>query len=171
MGQSNWLSTQVEGPMTETNRRVAALFRSMADLLESHRDNPHRIRAYRRAAESLERLGEDVAEVARRGGLRQIAGIGRDLSAKIKEFLDTGTVQAYDALLIPLPGEVSAWATLPGFSPSLIQHLYGRLGIRTLTDLETLVRSHLLRTLPGVDVSEEELLAAIHARQRSQSSP
>ncbi len=157
--------------MTETNLRVATLFRSMADLLESSRENPHRIRAYRRAADSLERLGEDIAQVARRGALQQIPGIGRDLSAKIQEFLETGTVQAYEALMIPLPVEVSEWATLPGLSQPVIQHLYGRLGIRTLTDLETLVQTHLLRTLPGVDVSEEELLAAIRARRRSEPSP
>ncbi len=157
--------------MTETNKRVATLFRAMADLLETRRENPHRIRAYRRAADSLERLGEDVAGVARRGALQQIPGIGRDLSAKIEEFVETGTVQAHEALMIPLPVEVSEWATLPGLSQAVIQHLYGRLGIRTLTDLETLVRSHLLRTLPGVAVSEEELLAAIRARRRSEPSP
>ena len=157
--------------MTETNKRVATLFRSMADLLESRRENPHRIRAYRRAADSLERLSEDVAGVARRGSLQRIAGIGRDLSAKIEEFVETGTVQAYEALMIPLPVEVSEWATLTGLSQAVIQHLYWRLGIRTLTDLETLVRSHLLRTLPGVDVSEEALLAAIRARRRSERSP
>jgi DNA polymerase (family 10) len=35
------------------------------------------------------------------------------------------------------------------------------LGIRTLDDLETLVRSHMLRTLPGASVDEDTLLAAI----------
>jgi DNA polymerase (family X) len=42
-----------------------------------------------------------------------------------------------------------------------VQYLYFRLGIKTLEDLDTLVRSHLLRTLPGVVVMEEELIAAI----------
>jgi hypothetical protein len=41
------------------------------------------------------------------------------------------------------------------------------LGIRTLDDLETLVRSHLLRTMPGVTIQEDTLLAEIRARRQS----
>jgi DNA polymerase (family 10) len=36
----------------------------------------------------------------------------------------------------------------------------------TLTDLEQLVRSHLLRTIPGFSGSEERLLEAITATQQ-----
>ncbi|MEK6525762.1 MAG: hypothetical protein AABZ22_02705, partial [Nitrospirota bacterium] len=150
--------------MTETNRAIAELFRSIADLLAVRRGNPHRIRAYRRAADSLSDLREDVTVVARRGELRHIPGIGRDLSGKIQEFLTTGTIQSYEELKTPLPPEIASWTTLPGLSDTVVQHLYFRLGIRTLTDLETLVRSRLLRTLPGVTASDEDLLAAIHAR-------
>ena len=137
----------------------------MADLLAARRANPHRIRAYRRAAESVLNLPEEVKAVAERGELRKIPGIGRDLSSKIQEFLTTGTIQAYEELNPPLPSEVSSWTSLPGLSEPVVHHLYFRLGIRTLADLETLVRSHLLRTMPGVTASDEALLAAIQARQ------
>lgn len=154
--------------MTDTNRRLAALFLSMADLLALQRANPHRIRAYRRAARTLQDLAEDIAVVAERGGLRQIPGIGRDLAAKINEFLATGRIQAYEALRAPLPAEIATWATLPGLNEAVVHYLYFRLGIRTLADLETLARSHLLKTLPGVTASEEELLAAIQTRQKTE---
>ena len=135
----------------------------MADLLDGQGANPHRIRAYRRAAETLSALAEDVLEIAQRGALQDIPGIGKDLSAKIEEFLSTGTVLAYDALKHPLPPDVAAWTTLPGLSEPIVQTLYFRLGIRTLADLESLVRSHMLRTLPGVTIDEPALLAAIAA--------
>ncbi|MGH7205504.1 MAG: histidinol-phosphatase [Nitrospiraceae bacterium] len=147
------------------SRTLATMFRTMADLLAAHQANPYRIRAYRRAAEALSHLSEDVAALAQRGALDQIPGIGRDLSSKIKEFLRTGTIEAYEQLRSPLPGEVASWTSLPGLSEPVVHHLYFRLGIRTLADLETLVRSHLLRTLPGVMASDEALLAAIRARQ------
>ncbi|MES4785406.1 MAG: histidinol-phosphatase, partial [Nitrospiraceae bacterium] len=115
--------------MTETNKSLAALFQSIADLLEIRRDNPHRIRAYRRGAESLLNLREDVGAMARRGELRQIPGIGRDLSLKIEEFLATGRIQAYEALKTPLPPEIAMWTSLPGLSEHVVQHLYFRLGI------------------------------------------
>jgi DNA polymerase (family 10) len=47
-----------------------------------------------------------------------------------------------------------------------VAYLYTRLCITTLTDLERLVRSHLLRTVPGFAGSEERLLEAIVASQQ-----
>jgi DNA polymerase (family 10) len=150
--------------MQDNNQRLTALFRSMADLLSAQRANPYRVRAYRRAADALQALEEDVATVAQRQGLEEIDGIGADLSKKIEEFLETGTIRAYEELKTPLPVEVKNWATLPGLSDSLVTYLYFRLGIRTLKDLEQLIQSHLLRTLPSFVGSEERLLKAVQDR-------
>jgi DNA polymerase (family 10) len=69
---------------------------------------------------------------------------------------------------MPLPEQVKAWAQLPGLSESLVAYLYSRLNIATLADLETLVRSHMLRTVPGFSGSEDILLQAIEdVRRRS----
>lgn len=152
-----------------TNARLAEMFREMAELLTLEGGNPYRIRAYRRAADSLAGFPEAVEALARRGELGTIPGIGRELAGKIDEFLRSGTIQAYEQLQAPPPVDVADWATLPGLSPPLVRHLYHRLGIRTLADLETLARSHLLRTLPGASVSEHELLEAIAQRIRRQS--
>lgn len=157
--------------MHENNRKLATLFRSMADLLAARRANPYRIRAYRHAADSLLGLEEDVAAVARRHSLEEIDGIGQDLAAKITEFLETGRIRAYEELQTPLPPEVKDWALLPGLSDSLVTYLYYRLGIRTLPDLEQLIRSHLLRTLPGFSGSEALLLEAVQRRQTHQTEP
>jgi len=148
------------------NQQVATLFRSIAERLASRRANPYRVRAYRKAADTIEALEEDIANVAARQTLEDLDGIGRDLADKIEEFLRTGTVQTYEALRTPLPEAVKAWAQLPGLSESLVAYLYTRLCITTLTDLEQLVRSHMLRTVPGFAGSEEQLLEAISASQR-----
>lgn len=148
------------------NQQVAAIFRSIAERLSSQRANPYRIRAYRKAAENIEALEEDIADVASRQALEDIDGVGRDLADKIEEFLRTGTIQAYEVLRTPLPETVKAWAQLPGLSESLVAYLYTRLSITTLTDLEQLVRSHMLRTVPGFTGSEERLLEAIAASQK-----
>lgn len=142
----------------------------MADLLSSQRANPYRVRAYRRAADALLLIDEDVAILAERQGLEEIDGIGADLAKKIEEFLQTGTVRAYEQLKTPLPMEVRSWASLPGLSESLVTYLYFRLGIRTLDDLEQLLRSHLLRTLPSFSGSEDQLLLAIQQRIQNHES-
>lgn len=136
----------------------------MADLLSAQRANPYRVRAYRRAADALLVLDEDVAVVAQRQELEAIDGIGTDLAKKIDEFLETGTIRAYEELKTPLPEEVKSWATLPGLSDSLVSYLYFRLGIKTLPDLVQLIQSHLLRTLPSFSGSEEQLLQAVQQR-------
>jgi len=153
--------------MKESNTQLAAIFRSMADLLSAQRANPYRVRAYRRAADSLLTLDEDVVTLAEVNKLEEIDGIGADLARKIEEFLATGTVRAYEELKTPLPSEVQDWVTLPGLSDSLVTYLYFRLGIRTLADLEQLVRSHLIRTLPNFSGSEEQLLQAVHRRMQN----
>jgi len=148
------------------NQQVATIFRSMAERLATQRANPYRVRAYRKAADTIEALEEDIADVAARQGLEDIEGVGRDLADKIEEFLRTGTIQSYEVLRIPLPDAVKAWTQLPGLSESLVAYLYTRLHITTLSDLERLVRSHMLRTVPGFSGSEERLLEAITALAR-----
>ena len=150
--------------MKENNQQLATIFRSMADLLSAQRANPYRVRAYRRAADALLAIDEDVATLVERQGLEEIDGIGADLAKKIEEFLETGTIRAYEELKTPLPAEVKSWASLPGLSESLVTYLYFRLGIRTLDDLEQITRSHLLRTLPSFSGSEERLLQAVQER-------
>ncbi|MFO0697590.1 MAG: histidinol-phosphatase [Nitrospira sp.] len=154
--------------MQDNNQRLATLFRSMADLLSAQRANPYRVRAYRRAADALLTLEEDVAAVARRQALEEIDGIGTDLAKKIEEFLETGTIRTYEELKTPLPPEVKNWATLPGLSDSLVSYLYFRLSIKTLPDLAQLIQSHLLRTLPSFSASEEKLLQAVQQRIQRQ---
>lgn len=148
------------------NQQIAALFRSIAELLATQRANPYRVRAYRRGADSLLALEEDVAEIAKRKALEDIEGIGKDLAEKIEEFLRTRKIQILETLKTPLPDQIQNWVRLPGLSESLVAYLYSRLNIATLADLEQLVRSHMLRTIPGFSGSEEALLQAIENLRR-----
>jgi DNA polymerase (family 10) len=157
--------------MADHNKALAELFRAMAELLVARRQNPHRIRAYQRAADVLMTWPEDVGAVSQQGRLREIPGIGKELAGKIEEFLQTGRIRSYEELRTGLPAAIARWTELPGLSEAAVQYLYFRLGIRTLSDLEVLVRSHLLRTLPGVTGSEEELLEAIRKLAESAGGP
>lgn len=153
--------------MDDRTTHLAQLFRAMANLLATRRANPYRIRAYRKAADSILTISGDLADLAAQHHLRTIPGIGRDLAEKIEEFLATGTIRVYEELKTPLPEEVAGWASMPGLSDALVSYLYFRLNIRTLADLGTLAESHLLRTQPGFSGSEESLIAAIREQQRT----
>jgi DNA polymerase (family 10) len=136
----------------------------MAETLAARQANPHRVRAYRKAADILAQLVEDVGELAAQGRLQELPGIGKELAAKIREYLETGTIRAYEELKHPLPPEVMEWTTLPGLTEPVVQYLYFRLGMQSLEDVAALARSHMLRTFPGFAGSEEVLLAAICAK-------
>ncbi|MDH5429472.1 MAG: histidinol-phosphatase [Nitrospirota bacterium] len=151
--------------MSNVNQDLAALFASMAGLLASKAENPYKVKAYQRAADSIRNLPEEVHAYAERGELRTIPGIGKELEIKIQEFLSTGRIRVYDELKTPLPDTVREWVTLPGFSEPIVHDLFFRLGMTTWEDLEALAQSHLLQTLPGLGGRSEEILEAIRTRR------
>ena len=151
--------------MNNANQDLAALFASMAGLLASRAENPYKVKAYHRAADSIRDLRETVGNLAERGELRTIPGIGKELENKIQEFLTTGRIRAYEELKTPLPDTVREWVTLPGFSEPIVHDLFFRLGMTTWDDLEALAQSHLLQTLPGLGARSEEILEAIRSKR------
>src|SRR5205814_6508961 len=74
------------------NLELARLFDEMASLLEVANESVFRVRAYTRAAQTLETLGESVEAVAARGELENLPGIGRELAAKVDEYLASGRI-------------------------------------------------------------------------------
>src|SRR5215469_1669749 len=96
------------------NDEVARFFDRMADLLKIQGENLFRVRAYRRASQSLENLGEDLEAIARDGRLGEIPGIGKDLADKIREILETGRMKDLDARLADIPAGVVELMTVPG---------------------------------------------------------
>ena len=75
------------------NEFVAARLRESADLLAAQQDNPFRVLAYRRAAESIASLDHSVEELLREGGveaLDRIPHVGKGIAAAIAEMATTG---------------------------------------------------------------------------------
>ncbi len=137
------------------NFEVARLFDLMADVLEIKGDNPFRIRAYRRAAQNLETLTEDVETLAREDRLDDVPGIGADLAGKIAEYLETGRIEDIEAARRGIPSGVVALVSIPGVGPKTAKRLYDE-GITDLSRLERLARAGKLRGLPGIQAKTEQ---------------
>ena len=132
---------RVAGPgMAGKNLEVARLFELMADLLEIRGDNPFRIRAYRRAAQSIEGTGEDIEAVGREKRLSEIPGIGKDLADKIEEYFRTGRMKDIDALQQEIPRGVVELMNVPGVGPKTAKLLYDKAGVRDVSALEELAK-------------------------------
>jgi DNA polymerase (family 10) len=88
------------------NSAVAQVFRDLAALLEQRKDNPFKIRAYRRAAGEIDSLSVGLEQLVTEGRLREIPGVGEAIAAKITEFMTTGRLRAYDKLRAELPENI-----------------------------------------------------------------
>ena len=151
------------------NVEVARLFDLMADLLEIRGDNPFRIRAYRRAAQSVEGTGEDIEAIAREGRLAEIPGIGKDLADKIEEYIRTGRMKDVDALQQEIPRGVVELMNVPGVGPKTAKLLYDKAGVRDVSALEELAKAGRLRGLPGIQAkTEANILKAVGFIKKSQ---
>ena len=135
---------------------IARLFERMADVLELKGENPFRIRAYRRAAQNLETLSEDVETLAREDRLEEIPGIGADLAGKIAEYLGTGHIKEIDAACRTVPRGVVELLDVPGIGPKTAKQLYEREGVTSLATLERLAAAGKLRGLRGIQARTEQ---------------
>jgi len=132
------------------NLEIAATFGDMADLLEIQGANPFRIRAYRNARVSLESLTDTVEEIAKRGALDDIQGIGKDLAGKITEYIETGKIQAFEDLKKELPVGLVGIVSIPTIGPKTARLIFDSFGVGSVDDLEKLARTEKLLTLPGI---------------------
>ena len=138
------------------NAEIKDLFNEIADFLEIKGENPFRIRAYRRAAQAVEGLAEDIAAIAGRGGLLDIPGIGKDLAAKIQEYLENGSVDYLEDLRREIPAGVIELMRIHGVGPRTAKLLYEHAGVDSVEKLEALAQAHKLSGLPGIQAKTEE---------------
>ena len=151
------------------NFEVARQFELMADVLELKGQNPFRIRAYRRAAQSLESLSEDLEAVAREDRLEDIPGVGADLAGKIQEYLRVGKIKEIAAASKGIPHGVVELMNIPGVGPRTARLLYEREHVTDIRQLEKLASKGGLRGLPGIQAkTEQNILKGIRLVRGSQ---
>lgn len=136
------------------NQTVAELFRQMAEVLAQQQANPFRINAYRRAAETIEALEEDVGAILERDGVDGLIAlpfIGKGTAASIQEIARTGRLSQLDRLRGELEPE-QLFQTVPGIGPALAEQIVDELHADTLEALEMAAHDGRLQALKGVGV-------------------
>jgi DNA polymerase (family 10) len=150
------------------NSAVAGIFRNIAELLEIKGDNPFRIRAYLRAAENIENLSQDIEDYAVEGRLREIPGIGRDLSDKIDEILGEGKCKYYEELKKIVPEGVVQMLQVPSIGPKAAKLFFDELKLKTVDELEQAAKAGRLLGLPGIrEKTVENILKGIELRKKA----
>lgn len=131
------------------NLEIAAIFNQAADLLEIQGANPFRVRAYRRAATSLEGLTDTIEVIVHQGTVRNIPGIGEDLARKIDEYLQTGKMEFHEKLKEEIPPGLVKMVDIPSVGPKTAKQIYDHFRIQTIEELEELCKTEKLLGVPG----------------------
>ena len=86
------------------NKEIAGVFQDIAVLLELKIENPFKIRAYQKAARSIEHLPVEVEQLVAEDRLEEVPGAGEAITKKITELVTTGKLDYYEKLKSEFPG-------------------------------------------------------------------
>ena len=127
--------------------------------------------AYRKAADNLEALEEDVGEIYKRGGLKaleKIPGVGKNIGERVEEYLKTGKIKYYQDFKKRLPLDLEGIIGVEGMGPRKAKILYQKLGVKDLKTLEKAAKSHKIAPLFGFgEKTEKNILEGIEFLKRS----
>ncbi|MBI2847222.1 MAG: DNA polymerase/3'-5' exonuclease PolX [Chloroflexi bacterium] len=136
---------------TVKNSEIAEVFENIAGLLELKGEIPFKIRAYQKAARTIEHHPVELSKLVEESGteaLREIPGIGEAISKKILELLDTGKLKYYEELKSEFPEGIIRLMDVPGIGPKTAMRASKELGINTVEELEKAILDGRLASLP-----------------------
>lgn len=138
------------------NKEVAAVLDDIGDMLEILGDNPFRVRAHRRAANSIRSASEDVKDLAAEHRLTELPAVGSGLAERVEELIATGTMAFLEELREQVPPRVLELMRVPGLGPRKAQQLYDELNVTNVDELLDAAKAERIRTLKGMSAKTEE---------------
>jgi DNA polymerase (family 10) len=150
------------------NTAIAKVFQDMADLLELKGENPFKIRAYQRAARTIEHLPKEIEIMLEEGeDLQTIPGVGEAIAKKSIELVNTGKLRVYEELKAEFPEGITTLLEIPGIGPKTAKRLSTELGIKSVDDLEEAIKDGRVASLFRLgDKTADNILQQIQALRR-----
>ena len=125
-----------------TNAEIADRLSTLAQLLSMEKANPYKIKAYRRAANTIRGLGESLDELARSGAdLTVYSGIGEAISGAIREIVLTGTLASLEKLRSNASPELLSISAYPRLDPKRTLRIFKKLQISSAEALHQALES------------------------------
>ncbi len=148
------------------NAKIAQIFEEIANMLSlDEKDRKFEVLAYRKAAQTIGDLQDDVENIYKKAGvegLMELPGIGKSTAAAIKEYIDTGKMAKYEDLKKKYPIDFNTLTKIQGFGPKRAFKLYQVLKVKNLADLKKAVEQHKVKDIEGFgEKSEEEIKKGI----------
>src|SRR5690242_1166947 len=150
------------------NKAIAGLLYETADLLEIDNQDPFRIRSYRRAAEAVESLDQQVSQlITEPKKLLEVPGIGKGMLANLQDLLQQGQIGIHTELLKKYRPSMLQLLKVQGLGPKTIALIWSAYQVCDLEGVEQLAREGKIRILPRMgEKHEQKLLKAIEDYRR-----
>ena len=132
------------------NIKVVNIFSNIASILEILDENPFKIRAYKKAINSILELDTDLIEFHSKQSLTDINGIGKDLAKKIEQFLDTGEIEYYEKIKEKVPLEIIKLLRIQGVGPKFLSIVFKEYKIKNISDFEKAINSEGILDIKGI---------------------
>ena len=148
--------------MQAFNHEVATRLREIADLLKSQQANPLRINAYRHAADTLDSLGQNVADLMLSEGIEGLValpGIGEGIARSIYEYIATGRMSRLENLK-GVSDPVELFRSIPTVGRALAERIHDELHVDSLEALENAARQGQLARVEGLGRKRREAIEA-----------
>lgn len=137
-------------PAKITNRQIAEVLASIAEMIEKQNGNPYRSQAYRNAARGILALTEPAADILARGEILPVPGLGERLRTRIAELIQIGSMTFQNGFFTEtLPDGVRFLMSLDHVGPYTAIRLYEELGIDSPEALWQATQHHRVRQLFG----------------------
>ena len=149
------------------NLEIAKILYEIADLLELNQIE-YKPRAYRRAAQNIEMLSDDIENLYQKGILDDIPGVGKSIKLKIQEYIETGELKYLNELRSQIPEGFQELLNIEGIGPKTAQILHQELGVKNVNELELSIKKGKLKNIKGFGKKKENnLLLAIELYKTS----
>lgn len=140
------------------NAEVADLLERMSFLSEAAGEERFKSIAYRRAANIIRSLSEDIEVVWKEGRLLDLPYIGEGIAKKIDEYLRTGHSTYLDKMQQKVPPVVFELMSIPGIGVKTASRLAKEAGVRSIEQFEQLLREGKLINILGEENSKKILI-------------
>jgi DNA polymerase (family 10) len=122
---------------TFSNGEIASRLAALAQFLTVRGENKFKVKAYRRAARTIQTLGESLDEAVRSGrDLTVYPGIGEAISGTIRELVETGSIRQLRFLESQTDPQIHEIAEYPRLDYRRVKRIYKKLGIASIAELK-----------------------------------
>lgn len=138
-----------------TTEDIADVLEITAKLMELHEENPFKVKALAAAAYNLSKTRLNLAGKSPEE-IEKIEGIGKGISAKIIELVQTGTTKEFEELKSKTPMGVIEMLGVKGLGPKKVRQLWKELHVESVGELLYACNENRLVDLKGFGEKTQE---------------